>query len=189
MEITYRNILEKIDSGEISLLEGVVKSKLAIEYNVDRLEPITVIGTMRARKRRIPLKTIKYTDKNNTIVLSELHMLMGVYLKVLGIEDGKLASKYVHLGDYPLENIARGLKDFKKKLSSSRDIAYSRLKTAERVEDIETCLKISYNLPNVINIKELRRTAEKEIAELPKVFNEINLYEELEKIAKEVFIN
>lgn len=190
MEITYRNILDKVESGEIELLEGIVKNKLGKEYKMRDLEQVSIIGTIRARKSKIPLKLMKYRPSGKDVtVFSETEMSMEVYIRVLDVKDGELCTKDIYFGDFTVENIANGLEKFKKMLSYSKNIAYSRLQTAKKVEDIESCLKVSHNLPDVVDLKELKRIAEEENEGITQTFNNINLYEQLEKYAKEVFAN
>ena len=128
MQLTPSNILEKVESGEVELLEGIVKNKLGKEYRMRDLEQITTDGTVRARKVRMTLDLLKYSpDEKNVTFLNNPVVKMEVYLRVLAIENGELGTRDVYLDDFSVRGIARGLEKFKSYLSAARTDVKVRL--------------------------------------------------------------
>ncbi len=187
MGLTYNNVLEKVESREIDLLEGIVKSGLGKEYRMSELEQIIVPMSMRARKTNVPIKAMRYSRDGETIaVLDRPGIAMGIYLRVFSTKNTGLETRDTYLGTFPSEKIAFGLDKFKKALSCAKNIAYSRLQTAKKVEDIEDCVKVVQNLPD-IDLEQLKKITEDAQIEVSEKFDYTNLYEVFEKIAQEAF--
>jgi len=154
---------------------------------MSELEQITVPMSMRARKTNMPIKAMRYNRDGETIaILDKPGMAMDIYLRVLSTKNSGVETRDTHLGTFPSERIAFGLDKFKKALSCAKNIAYSRLQTAKKVEDMEDCVKVVQNFPD-IGLEQLKKIAEDAQIEVSEKFDCTNLYEVFEKIAQDAF--
>jgi hypothetical protein len=183
MALTWTRLMEKIDSGKVKLIDGVLKSNLA-EYSVDNLDNVSVTHRGGAERYNVQLKALKYTNSGNTVFLKSPNMRMEVYLRFLGLRGGELCNEEIYVGELPLERIAEGLGKFKEAIASARNAAYERLKTAETVEGIEG---YSINAKWSDVRQKIKDAAIKASADIEEFFNEVDLREQLEKNAKELF--
>jgi hypothetical protein len=177
MGLTYNNVLEKVESGEIEILEGIVKSGLGKEYRMSELKQITADGTRRARKVMMTLDSLKYSpDGKNVAFLSNPKMQMDVYLRVLVMKDGELGTRDVYLAGFSVGGIARGLEKFKSYLAAARTDAKIRLnELVERKKIRDFFVDNEYGDIILFNTDSD-----------PRVFK-TDLYSELTKMAKELF--
>jgi hypothetical protein len=183
MALTWAKLIEDVDSGKVKLIDGVLKSNLA-EYSVDDLDNVSVQHRGGAERYNVQLKALKYSKSGNAAFLKTPNMRMEVYLRFLDLQGGKLCNRDIYVGELPLERVADGLGKFKEAITSARNAAYERLKTAETVEDIEG-YSINAKWSDVRH--EIEDAATKANADVEKFFNEVNLREQLEKNAKELF--
>ena len=137
MKLTYSNVLEKVESGQVELLEGIVKNKLGKEYRMRDLEQITADGTRRARKVMMTLDSLKYSPNGkNVTFLSNPKMQMDIYLRVLAMKDGELGTRDIYLEGFSVGGIARGLEKFKSYLAAARTDVKVRLNELVERKDI-----------------------------------------------------
>jgi|GEM_PF-6289067 len=140
MVIDYLELLKKAEAGEVDLLSCVLRHKLGKEYPIDRLEGIYLETSIRARKRRVPLKSMKYKFEGGEVTLKDQDMPMDLYLKRLEIVGGEVKPRYTHLGEFLLGEIAENIEEFKKFASASGNAVYIRLQDLETAEKIEEYL-------------------------------------------------
>ena len=92
---------------------------------------------------------ITYSDILGQVNSGELQLLTGnflsgpaftrkVYLRILDrvIVRGKPTMRDIYVGEFPPENIARGVNEFRSIVSASREAAYLRLQKCVRAEEI-----------------------------------------------------